>query len=223
MKELERQLRNTHIGAWFMPEDVIDEIWEYWNNPPKDIQPKQPGLASLKKNGATDTSVDKNIKDSIDIYVDHEMRKKGVWIKYHEHLQSCLNNYLLNYPEANETEKFSIKGRFNLQWYPKGGGFKTWHFENGGGKYEVHRNLVFQTYCNDVPDGGTQFKYQNITVPAKKGLTLIFPAGFTHTHKSQVSLTKEKMIVTGWYNFDKIYDAFSHDYVDYSLKSDDLN
>ena len=56
-----------------------------------------------------------------------------------------------------------------------------------------------------------------------KGLTLIFPAGFTHTHKSQVSLTQEKMIVTGWYNFDEIYDAFSHNYVNYIIKNDATN
>ena len=167
---------NTHIGAWFMPEDMIDDIWEYWNNPPKDIQPKQPGLAFIRENGVERYDIDSNTKDSIDIYVDHEMREKGIWPRYMEHLQACLENYMLTYPEANWTEKFSIKGRFNLQWYPKGGGFKRWHFENTGGEYEVHRNLVFQTYCNDVPDGGTQFKYQNITVPAMKGLTLIFPA-----------------------------------------------
>jgi|TARA_R110002073_G_scaffold245393_1_gene408062 hypothetical protein len=214
---------NTHIGAWFMPEDMIDDIWEYWNNPPKDIQPKQPGLAFIRENGVERYDIDSNTKDSIDIYVDHEMREKGIWPRYMEHLQACLENYMLTYPEANWTEKFSIKGRFNLQWYPKGGGFKRWHFENTGGEYEVHRNLVFQTYCNDVPDGGTQFKYQNITVPAMKGLTLIFPAGFTHTHKSQVSLTQEKMIVTGWYNFDKIYDAFSHNYVNYIIKNDATN
>jgi hypothetical protein len=28
------------------------------------------------------------------------------------------------------------------------------------------------TYLNDVPDGGTEFKYQKIISPAKKGLTL---------------------------------------------------
>ena len=35
------------------------------------------------------------------------------------------------------------------------------------------------TYLNDVPDGGTHFKYQELTAPAKKGLTLIWPTDFT--------------------------------------------
>ena len=60
-------------------------------------------------------------------------------------------------------------------------------------------NLDKSTFLNDVPDGGTMFKYQNITIPAKKGLTLIWPAGFTHVHKGQVSHTKDKLILTGWW------------------------
>ena len=57
------------------------------------------------------------------------------------------------------------------------------------------------TYLNDVKDGGTEFLHQNITTPAKKGLTLIWPAFWTHTHRGVISKTKEKYIVTGWINF----------------------
>ena len=57
------------------------------------------------------------------------------------------------------------------------------------------------TYLNDVDDGGTEFKYQNITTPAKKGLTLIWPTHWTHTHRGQVSNTKIKYITTGWFDF----------------------
>jgi hypothetical protein len=39
--------------------------------------------------------------------------------------------------------------------------------------------------------------------PAKKGLTMIWPTDWTHIHRGIVSETKEKMIVTGWYNFDE--------------------
>ena len=61
------------------------------------------------------------------------------------------------------------------------------------------RVLVFMTYLNDVPDGGTMFKYQDLIVPAKKGLTLIWPTDFTHTHRGIPSPTQEKWIATGWY------------------------
>jgi hypothetical protein len=58
------------------------------------------------------------------------------------------------------------------------------------------------TYLNDINDGGeTEFLYQNIKIKPKKGLTLIFPADWTFTHRGIASSTEEKFIVTGWYNY----------------------
>ena len=57
------------------------------------------------------------------------------------------------------------------------------------------------TYLNNVKDGGTEFKYQNITAPAHKGLTLIWPAIWTHTHRGQISQTESKTIITGWFSY----------------------
>ena len=74
-----------------------------------------------------------------------------------------------------------------------------WHCERSD-IATCKRVLVFMTYLNDLPDGGTMFKNQDLTIPAKKGLTLIWPAEWTHTHKGQISNTKEKYIVTGWYH-----------------------
>ena len=56
------------------------------------------------------------------------------------------------------------------------------------------------TYLNSC-DGGTDFKNQGITIPATKGLTLIWPSEWTHTHKGIISNTSEKYIVTGWFGF----------------------
>ena len=57
------------------------------------------------------------------------------------------------------------------------------------------------TYLNDIPDGGgTEFKfYPDVKIQAKKGLSLIWPTDFTHTHRGVVS-EYEKYIVTGWVN-----------------------
>ena len=57
------------------------------------------------------------------------------------------------------------------------------------------------TYLNNVPDAGTHFKYQHIKTPAEKGLTLIWPSDFTHTHKGEISKKEEKYIITGWLGF----------------------
>ena len=78
---------------------------------------------------------------------------------------------------------------------------QVWHCENDFKSFNYDRCLVFMTYLNDVEDGGTSFKYQNINMPAKKGLTVLWPAYWTHTHKGVISFTKEKYIATGWLNY----------------------
>ena len=57
------------------------------------------------------------------------------------------------------------------------------------------------TYLNDIPNGGgTEFKfYPDFKVNDKKGLSLMWPTDFTHTHRGVVS-EYEKYIVTGWIN-----------------------
>ena len=57
------------------------------------------------------------------------------------------------------------------------------------------------SYLNNNPDGCTYFKYQQIKTPAEKGLTLIWPSDFTHTHKGEISNKEEKYIITGWLGF----------------------
>ena len=58
------------------------------------------------------------------------------------------------------------------------------------------------TYLNDVDDGGeTEFYYQKLKVKPRKGLTLIWPADWTHTHRGLSSPTQEKYIITGWLNY----------------------
>ena len=55
------------------------------------------------------------------------------------------------------------------------------------------------TYLNDISDrGGTAFFHQKLEVQPEKGLTLIWPADWTHTHRGVVSMTEEKYIITGW-------------------------
>ena len=42
---------------------------------------------------------------------------------------------------------------------------------------------------------------KTITTPAEKGLTLIWPTDFSHTHKGQITKQHEKYILTGWLGY----------------------
>ena len=81
---------------------------------------------------------------------------------------------------------------------PIGGGFHSWHFENGSIPY-AQRKFVVQLYLNDDFEGGeTEFLYQNRREIPRQGDVLIFPAGFTHTHRGNPPIGGDKYIVTSW-------------------------
>ena len=62
--------------------------------------------------------------------------------------------------------------------------------------------LVLSWWSNSyVYLSGLNSGKKEIKIPAKKGLTLIWPSDWTHTHKGEISKTKEKFIVTGWLSF----------------------
>ncbi len=183
---------NNFIGFYQAEEVLCDDIIDFYN------QHKKYAIKGLSAKSTDEINEDVNVKDSNDLLISAQHLYYPM-DEYRKHLQESLDKYIKIYIDANNYSRFKIVEDYNIQHYPIGGGFKTWHFESAS-LASIRRILVFMTYLNDVPDGGTMFKYQNITTPAKKGSTVIWPAGFTHTHKGQISHTKEKFIVTGWWS-----------------------
>lgn len=59
--------------------------------------------------------------------------------------------------------------------------------------------MAFIVYLNDVEGGGeTEFLYLGRRVSPVQGRLVIFPAGYTHTHRGNPPLSGEKYILTGW-------------------------
>ena len=184
----------SFIGGWYIPEKICDNLIEFFNI--------NKHLAREGKYGRKNQiSYDKNRKESLEITIDKNYHYYPFY-EYRLELQKVLDKYTEKHTWSKQTDHFNIHENYNLQYYKPYQGFKTWHFERGG-NIDRRRHLVFMTYLNDVDDGGTEFLYQKLISPAKKGLTLIWPVGFTHTHKGQISTTKEKYIITGWYSFDE--------------------
>jgi hypothetical protein len=62
-----------------------------------------------------------------------------------------------------------------------------------------YRKLVTMLYLNTVEEGGeTEFLYLHRRIQPVQGRLLIFPAGFTHTHRGNPPLRGEKYILTSW-------------------------
>ena len=144
--------------------------------------------------------VNKDIKDSTDVTLEFNTM---LWKKYSEQLQNVVNMYMDIFVYAGITSRWRVTETVNIQHYKPNGGFKTWHAERTSHIFPiVNRHLVFMTYLNDVYDAGeTEFFYQKFKVQPRKGLTVIWPADWTHTHRGIPSPTEEKYIVTGWFNF----------------------
>ena len=175
----------SFIGGWFIDEKVCDNLIKYYNNIDYTHEHRN-------KN---------NVKGCM-LTQFHPKSTDKVWIDYKKELQKVLELYLKRYPEADKVCKFYIQQATNIQHYKSGGGYISWHFENDGRGDDRNRHLVFMTYLNDVNDGGTEFKYQKLITPARKGLTVIWPAQWTHTHRGVVNETQDKYIITGWFNYE---------------------
>ena len=120
---------------------------------------------------------------------------------YLDLLQMVCEAYIAEFPWSNQYSPWALE-YCNLQWHPPGGGFLTWHTERHSARSpNSHRHLVYMTYLNTVSQGGqTEFLHQGLTVKPEQGLTIIWPADWTHTHRGLVS-DHAKIIMTGSYVF----------------------
>ncbi len=114
-----------------------------------------------------------------------------------QYLKSITQHYIFKYPQL-ETETM-MSSVIKFQHTPEGGGYHVWHYEAMGLSHSP-RVLVWMIYLNDVEDGGeTEFFDQKRRIKPTRGTCVVWPAGFTHTHKGNTVLSGDKYILTGWY------------------------
>lgn len=128
------------------------------------------------------------------------VRNSEVNNTFFQGMDSCLQEYAKKYSAiriGQELRMFANK----IQETKVGGGFHAWHAERSRQDND-HRVLAVMMYLNDVQNGGeTEFLYQHKRVQAKAGRALIWPAGFTHTHRGNPPLSNTKYIMTSWFEF----------------------
>tara|TARA_B100001750_G_scaffold24442_1_gene16258 strand:- start:810 stop:1421 length:612 start_codon:yes stop_codon:yes gene_type:complete len=194
--KLHKFSNESFINGCYIPENICDDLITYFDNNPE----RQ--TSGQMFNETDGNYVDTNRKDSLDIsfWIYQNQKDAQILSRYFFYLDLCRKEYEYKYDRVKYLAKYNIDSYVNIQKYEPSGGYKKWHCERAGFR-DANRCLAFMTYLNNVSDGGTDFKYQKTTAPAKKGLTLIWPSDWTHTHKGQVSHTQQKYIITGWYNY----------------------
>ena len=188
----------SFIHGCYIPDHICDDLIKYFDeNPDKHAKGEVYGTGDK----LYELIEDVDIKDSLDINFSlNQDEHTRVMSEYIQYLDLCIREYEYKYHQANHMANYGLTENIQVQKYEPGGGFKTWHCERTGITQQT-RCLAFMTYLNDVVDGGTEFMYQKLISPAKKGLTMIWPSDWTHTHKGQISQTHKKIIVTGWLNY----------------------
>lgn len=176
------------IRTYTIDENICDDLISFFED---HIDRTGPGQVAR--------GVDKNVKDSIDLSVsiyDHDNRI----LEYRKELKDCIKKYTDDFLHEGFPDKNEFSPLFNIQRYEPLGGFKIWHSERASFKC-TQRCLVFMTYLNTVEVGGeTEWFYQKVKVKPVKGLTVLWPSDFTHTHRGCPALHETKTIATGWIN-----------------------
>lgn len=181
-----------------LPNLLCEEIITFFENNKK-----------LQNHGTTLGGINKNIKDTTDIYINMDDTKSHsietinlTKVIQHEliyHLHEYYKN--INVVFSNEFDKLH---KIKLE-VP---GFLIQKYEKGIGKYEYHndfhiknnkqRIITFIFYLNNVDVGGeTEFMSVHKIQPIK-GTILLFPSTWTYHHRGNVPISNPKYIITGW-------------------------
>tara|TARA_A100000164_G_scaffold356921_1_gene367015 strand:- start:119 stop:736 length:618 start_codon:yes stop_codon:yes gene_type:complete len=115
--------------------------------------------------------------------------------EWHQIVMGALRHYMETY-EILKTRQFEYK-YCKLQKTSPCEGYHTWHHDSEAS--DPYRKLVILMYLNDGFKGGeTEFLYQSCRITPKAGKFIIFPAGWTHTHRGNPPLDGDKYIMNGW-------------------------
>jgi len=197
MKKVAIDLGNKNpnfIGSWNIePMLICDDLISYF----------ELNLAKQKR-GILSGGLNLDKKDSFDITIkpkDIILPGNEAFKAYFDQLFECYKNYVEEWTFLDKISERLEIGSFNLQRYKTGQHFKEIHTERSSLE-NLHRIFAFMTYLNNVQEGGsTYFSHYDLEIQPRKGLTLIWPAEWTHAHRGNILKKGSKYIITGWITF----------------------
>ena len=202
--------QETQVGEWFIGDDFIGvfdtlydtakmiDLWKYHDNAGSTFD--RLGFESNKdgrdREDRTWSSTSHISEHGISFACNDSL--VNFQEEYNRVIHECLDIYRDRYATINAQRFQQI--HLNIQRTQPGQGYHMWHCENSGGTYG-DRVLATMMYLNTIPpgEGGeTEFLYQSKRFNPVKGRVLIWPAGFTHTHRGNPPLKGDKYIATSW-------------------------
>ena len=173
-------------------EGQLDEFIDYYE------RGHAMGLTNRRYQYDTADQTKKN-DTSINFETSHSMEVK--WVSQMSgFLDYCHNILLPQYQDHwfSELKDCTRIYEGKVQKTVAGEGYHVFHCENMG-RGSRDRVLAWMLYLNDVDEGGeTEFLYQHVRFKPKRGDFLVWPGGFTHTHRGNPPISNDKYICTGW-------------------------
>ena len=121
-------------------------------------------------------------------------------------LRKCVQLYKKKYPLLDIClSPWYLNNHYHLQKFEEGEGYFVKHCETAHPSV-ASRVLVWMIYLNNATCG-TRFYHQNMTMKAKCGRVVFWPAGWTHVHSGVTPNKGDKYIITGWYSMYNKNDA----------------
>jgi len=141
---------------------------------------------------------DRSVKVSTDLVVSNKEEWKDVDQMFFRSLAAALREFRETFPY--------FKGPFKDMGYQvqryRPGDYYHWHIDGGSHEFS-QRQLVALWYLNDMPGPGgeTQFLYQDVSIPPRRGTLVLFPPFWTHEHRAAEVKRGVKYIATTWVVF----------------------
>ena len=184
-------LSPNFIGSWMIDNSLCNELVVYFEDNQGNLQ--QGAIGST-------ASIKLDVKNRMDLRIsakDIQLSKDNVFKLYFDNLFECYKDFSDQWPHLKTIASQVDIPSFNIGRYETGQHFQGLHCERAG-LGTLHRLFAFMTYLNNVEEGGTTyFDNYNLEIRPEKGLTLIWPAEWTHTHRGNKVIKGTKYMLTG--------------------------
>jgi hypothetical protein len=176
------------------PKEYCDSVIEYFNNAEKAGLTRNRQQQNVSKLGQDDTQLYGHSEFSLLGTLDLISKFKAIlW-------QQIYPEYANTFAVLKEYGPHTSYA-FKIQKTKIGQGYHMWHAETTSREL-CARILAWTLYLNDVEEGGeTEFLYYPKRIKPRAGTFVLWPAGFTHTHRGNPPISNTKYIVTGWIEF----------------------
>lgn len=184
---------NNHIHGWYIDTDLCTQVIEQINKPQNKL-----GLISRNNNIHNYSSILLS-KLSNELNTRYKSILLDLLALYVQEFPYLVSMELKDYLTIDTVPNYPDLDMFQVQKYQPDKFYSALHCENLGVSFTNKRAIAFMTYLNTIDEGGgTDFPYQKFTCNAEQGLTLFWPAYWTHPHIGVVAPKETKYIITGW-------------------------